>query len=220
MTPGYAARFLVLGEDLPPIVASAFSVVGIASAAGAFVAWTHAMGANVTATTAAPAPSAPALALSSAPSASAAPGSSLAPAPAASAPGSASASVPGLGVKCPPLILGFNTESVYPSHAANPPLALLAKWLVAHPNATVVVDGHADSKGSDERNLRLSRNRAAFIGATLVGAGAPKARITIRAFVSYWPVDEAPPDASWNRRVVVQTKGDECPRDKEEVVEP
>lgn len=207
------ARFLVPGEELPPIVATAVSLVGIASAAGALVAWMHAVGVGTTSTTPTPTPI-----VSAQP-----PVPVPVPVPVASVSApttpSASASVPGRP-KCPPLVVGFNTESVYPSHSANPPLARLAKWLVAHPAATIVVDGHADATGSDDKNLRLSRQRAAFIGATLEAAGAPKARVTVRAFGSYWPADETPPNASWNRRVVVQTKGEECPLEKEEVIEP
>jgi peptidoglycan-associated lipoprotein len=107
-----------------------------------------------------------------------------------------------------------------PPKSATAPLEKLAHWLAEHPDVSVVLDGHADSKGSEDENLWLSRQRAANVKSALERAGAPRARLTTRAFGSFWPADEAPPDASWNRRVVVQTKGESCPRETEEVVGP
>ncbi len=207
-----SVRPTVPGEDLPPVVAGLVSAVGIASAFGALVAWSSLASASVERSPPAPGPPAE-------PSARA----RAEVAVAASAP-SASAVLPAdggaRGAACPALVVKFRTESVYPSPAANAPLAELARWLVAHPTATAIVDGHADASGSEATNLRLSRQRAAFIGATMEAAGAPKARVTVRGFGAFWPLDEAPPDASWNRRVTVQTKGDACPRLQEEVIEP
>lgn len=122
--------------------------------------------------------------------------------------------------KCPPLIVTFARAMPSPPKNANAPLEKLGHWLSEHPDVSVVLDGHADSKGSEDENLWLSRQRASSVKTALERAGAPKARLTTRAFGSFWPADEAPPDASWNRRVVVQTKGDSCPRETEEVVGP
>jgi outer membrane protein OmpA-like peptidoglycan-associated protein len=122
--------------------------------------------------------------------------------------------------RCPPLVLNFNSGMATPPHAAIPRLEALAVWLQAHPSVTVVIDGHADSNGWEDGNLHLSRQRAAYTSAVLEKAGVSKVRVQTRGFGSFWPVDEAPPDSSWNRRVVVQTKGESCPREKEEVIEP
>lgn len=210
----HIARFLVPGENLHPLFATALSAVGIASAASALGALRVELNRSVDAAPRASRVEPVASAVASPPSAAPPSTTSSVTLPDAATP---VASGPG---KCPALILNFRSESIYPSHAANPPLASLAKWLLDHPNASVFVDGHADATGSDDTNLRLSRQRAAFVGATLAGAGVPKSRMTVRGFGSYWPVDETPPDASWNRRVVVQTKGESCPREKEEVIEP
>ncbi|HRG96274.1 MAG TPA: OmpA family protein [Polyangiaceae bacterium] len=206
----HTARFLVPGENLHPLFATALSAVGIASAASALGALRVELNRSVDGSRVEPVASA----VASPPPAAPPSATSSVTLPDAAAPVASSAG------KCPALILNFRSESIYPSHAANPPLASLAKWLLDHPTASVFVDGHADATGSDDTNLRLSRQRAAFVGATLAGAGVPKSRMTVRGFGSYWPVDETPPDASWNRRVVVQTKGGSCPREKEEVIEP
>ena len=79
------------------------------------------------------------------------------------------------------------------------------------PVATVTIDGHADASGSEETNLWLSRQRAFGVRTVLEQNGVTRSRITTRSFGSFWPVDESPPDASWNRRVVVSTRGEGCP---------
>jgi outer membrane protein OmpA-like peptidoglycan-associated protein len=105
-------------------------------------------------------------------------------------------------------------------HSADAAVASLAVWLAAHPAATVVIDGHADARGSEDGNLHLSRQRALLLSAALERVGIARARITTRGFGSFWPVDEAPADASWNRRAVIHTRGPACPREAEEVIEP
>ena len=132
-------------------------------------------------------------------------------------------SEPGIAAKptkCPALVVTFARAMPSPPKSASEPLAKLGHWLTEHPDVVVVLDGHADSVGSEDENLWLSRQRAAGVRIVLERAGVPRARITARAFGSFLPADEAPPDASWNRRVVVQTKGQSCPREAEEVVVP
>lgn len=141
--------------------------------------------------------------------------SGIAPTPVVEVPAASSAPS-----KCPPLVVTFARAMPSPPKSADAPLEKLGHWLSEHPNVSVVLDGHADSKGSEDENLWLSRQRATSVKTALERAGAPKARLTTRAFGSFWPADEAPPDASWNRRVVVQTKGESCPRETEEVVGP
>jgi outer membrane protein OmpA-like peptidoglycan-associated protein len=202
------SRFVVPGEDLPSFVASAFAAIGVATTVGALLTWASAARADH------PRPAAPAVAVVVAPAPAPAP--TLAPVPSAPPPVASAPERP----RCPALVVNFRAARVAPPAAAQGSLSALAAWLVAHPTTGVFVDGHADSTGSDDGNLRLSRHRAALVRAALVRSGASPARITIRGFGSYWPVGESPPDASWNRRVVIQTHGDECPREREEVIDP
>ncbi len=202
-----SARTSVPGEELPPLVGAAFTVIGIASAAGACLAWSG----SIAFARAATAPIV--LAHATAPTA-ARPAATLTP------PLAASTAAPRAPQKCPPLVIEFVMAGALPPSSAQPSLDALGRWLVAHPAVAVVIDGHADATGSEDTNLRLSRQRASLVGLALSRAGVDRSRITTRGFGAYWPVDESPPDASWNRRVVVETKGDACPREKEEVVEP
>lgn len=135
-------------------------------------------------------------------------------------PGPSEPGVAAKPTKCPALVVTFARAMPSPPKSASEPLAKLGRWLTEHPDVVVVLDGHADSVGSEDENLWLSRQRAAGVRIVLERAGVPRARITARAFGSFLPADEAPPDASWNRRVVVQTKGQSCPREAEEVVVP
>lgn len=202
-----SSRFVVPGEDLSPAVAAVFAVVGAASAIGSALAF-----ASPSATTAprvdAPPPKTPET-----------PPPSILPTPPSATVAAPSASAPA-PPRCPPLVVNFKSGMATPPPGARPRLAELARWLVAHPDVSVVIDGHADSSGSEDGNLRLSRQRATFVGAALEAGGVDHARVGVRGFGSFWPVDESPPDASWNRRVVVQTKGGPCPRDREEIIEP
>ena len=114
----------------------------------------------------------------------------------------------------------FENGFARPPVTARDPLANLGAWLGAHPDVSATIDGHADASGSEDDNLRLSRQRSNAVAVVLEHAGAPHAKLTPRAFGAFVPIDQAAPDAALNRRVVVQTKGDACPREHEEVIEP
>ena len=52
----------------------------------------------------------------------------------------------------------------------------LAAYLQAGPSASVLVEGHTDSQGAAEANLKLSQRRADAVRDALVAAGIPRAR--------------------------------------------
>jgi len=197
------SRFGVPGEDLPDFVAWTLTAIGIASVVGLSFEWGRPRS-NGTMGVAAP-PSASAVVAVTA----------VAPPPSQpivandAAPNDASVVVP--ATRCPPLVVTFGKGGGVPPVESEAGLARLALWLAAHPAATVTIDGHADSSGAEETNLWLSRQRAFGVRAILERQGVPRSRITARSFGSFWPADESPTDASWNRRVVVATKGDGCP---------
>lgn len=111
------------------------------------------------------------------------------------------------GPSCPPLFsVRFSLGSVTPrfDQAA---LEALVAWLLAHPRATLVVDGHSDSLGGASLNLALSRQRADEMVNRLVAAKLPRERLTRRAFGDYEPVVGAAEDSAENRRVVLSVVG-------------
>lgn len=202
MSPG--PRLSVPGEDLPPFVGWALTAIGVASALGASSEWRRPRLAS---------PSPPALVVPL-PQGSAAP-----PRPEPAPPVVASAAeAPKAKSPCAPVVVTFARGSGWPDRTEEPRLRALGAWAAAHPEVALVVDGHADTSGSEETNLKLSRERAYAVRSILEKEKVPRARVTTRSFGSFWPADESPPDASWNRRVVVVTKGETCP--PEEITRP
>lgn len=201
-------RHHVAGEDAPRAIAGALATIGIACAAGAAFVWTSGARAAEPSRVERIAPPPPPITVTA----------NAPPPPIVTA--SASASAAPAPSRCPALIIVFESGLARAPATANDPLANLGQWLAEHPTVSVTVDGHADANGDEEDNLRLSRQRAAFVTAALVRSGATATKIATRGFGAFLPVDDSPPDAKDNRRVVIQTKGDACPREHEEVIEP
>lgn len=114
---------------------------------------------------------------------------------------------------CAPVSVEFEyaRESV-PSGAA-PKLQRLARWLVAHPNTSVLLEGHADASGREDENLALSKHRASNVAVALAVQGVERSRITARGLGAYQPEEGVPENAAVNRRVVAVIKGtNECPK--------
>jgi outer membrane protein OmpA-like peptidoglycan-associated protein len=120
---------------------------------------------------------------------------------------------------CRPILVGFGVGQALPSERVAARLRELAQSLAGAPASTIVIDGHADSLGSDELNLRLSKRRAQGVAWVLENAGVAKERITSRGFGAYLPIEGSRDDAEVNRRVVIHVRG-ECVPGFEEVLEP
>jgi outer membrane protein OmpA-like peptidoglycan-associated protein len=76
--------------------------------------------------------------------------------------------------------------------------------LEAHPEVLRVrIEGHTDSRGSDEANLRLSQDRAAAVRDYLLGKGIAPKRLVSVGFGETRPLDPRENEMAWsqNRRV-------------------
>jgi OOP family OmpA-OmpF porin len=107
---------------------------------------------------------------------------------------------------CPPVVrLGFARGAAQPLEVPAE-LAALAAHVARTPGAQLLIRGHADGRGSDLRNLALSRQRAARVAQLLVQAGVPRSRMTLQGLGAYAPLgaDDA---AGENRRVSVSVEG-------------
>lgn len=112
---------------------------------------------------------------------------------------------------CAQLAVLFGYAEHLPSADAEEALGALAQWLVARPQAQVVLEGHADSMGNEIANFRLSRRRARAIAGSLERGGVATARITVRALGAYVPLEGHADTAGENRRVHLYLRGaDEC----------
>jgi outer membrane protein OmpA-like peptidoglycan-associated protein len=116
-------------------------------------------------------------------------------------------------------------------------LAEFKKFLEAHPDVKIEVEGHTDSRGSDDYNRELSDRRAASVRKWLVSSGVAEGRVTSvgkgedqpqvaepAACDDKVPGDSAPCEEPWakNRRVVFQVTGgaESIPQEPEPSPEP
>ncbi len=82
----------------------------------------------------------------------------------------------------------------------------VAKYLKENKTMNVSVEGHADSKGSDDYNMRLSEKRANYVKNYLTKKGVEKSRVTTAFFGESKPADTNDTDAGRanNRRVEIK----------------
>jgi peptidoglycan-associated lipoprotein len=77
-----------------------------------------------------------------------------------------------------------------------------ARWLVAHPGTLVLIEGHADARGTNEYNLALGESRARITREQLVARGVAASRITLVSYGEERPQCQQSSEACWaqNRR--------------------
>jgi peptidoglycan-associated lipoprotein len=77
-----------------------------------------------------------------------------------------------------------------------------ARWLVAHPATLVLIEGHADERGTNEYNLALGENRARVTREQLVARGVAASRITLVSYGEERPMCQQSTETCWaqNRR--------------------
>ena len=77
-----------------------------------------------------------------------------------------------------------------------------ARWLLAHPGTLVLIEGHADARGTNEYNLALGESRARVTRDQLVARGVAASRITILSYGEERPTCRETSEACWgnNRR--------------------
>ena len=94
----------------------------------------------------------------------------------------------------------FALDSAALTPAARDELAQVARWMRAHPDQRVVLEGHTDASGSAAYNTELAGRRAAAVRDALVQMGVPARRLTVLVYGESKATASA---ASINRRVVV-----------------
>jgi peptidoglycan-associated lipoprotein len=85
---------------------------------------------------------------------------------------------------------------------AKAPLQVNADWMKKWPSTQVIVEGHADSRGSSEYNLALGSRRAEAVKQFMVSLGIQANRITVISKGKEQPFCSSEDDACWqqNRR--------------------
>jgi peptidoglycan-associated lipoprotein len=78
-----------------------------------------------------------------------------------------------------------------------------AKWLMAHPDVSAIIEGHCDERGTNEYNMALGDRRAGSAKSFLVDTGVVDSRLTTISYGEEKPVDPESNEEAWakNRRV-------------------
>ena len=96
----------------------------------------------------------------------------------------------------------FGYDSVDLSAEARASLQKNLTWLNRWPSTKIMIEGHADSRGTNEYNLALAERRADSVRDYLVGLGVPAERMTIVSKGEEQPFCSEETEACWqeNRR--------------------
>jgi OOP family OmpA-OmpF porin len=97
----------------------------------------------------------------------------------------------------------FELDSYNLSEKFNIALSFVADFLKNHPSLNIEISGHTDNTGTDEYNLKLSRNRAYSVYRYLVENGVDAESITYKGYGSSLPfvTNETVYGRSKNRRI-------------------
>jgi len=99
------------------------------------------------------------------------------------------------------ILFGFDRSDLNASASTN--LDKLATILKEYPDTDIEIQGHTDSKGSDDYNMKLSERRASSVANYLRGRGIANGRIKIKGYGETAPVasNETESGRAENRRV-------------------
>jgi outer membrane protein OmpA-like peptidoglycan-associated protein len=104
----------------------------------------------------------------------------------------------------------FDTGRYTLKPGAREKLAKVSGIILGHPGLKIAVEGHTDSVGGDEYNMKLSENRASAVRDFLVGQGVSMASVTAQGFGKTMPVADNATAAGrqQNRRVELVVSGE------------
>jgi outer membrane protein OmpA-like peptidoglycan-associated protein len=104
----------------------------------------------------------------------------------------------------------FDTAKYTLKPGAREKLAKISGIILAHPGLTITVEGHTDSVGGDDYNMKLSEDRANSVRAYLVSQGLDSGIVTAQGFGKARPVADNSTAAGrqQNRRVEMVVAGD------------
>ncbi len=98
----------------------------------------------------------------------------------------------------------FTTDSSSLSEEGRATLNAQARWLTANPQFSIVIEGHADERGTREYNVALGELRANAAMQYLISQGIRADRLRTVSFGKDRPVEACPEQRCWdvNRRAV------------------
>jgi outer membrane protein OmpA-like peptidoglycan-associated protein len=104
----------------------------------------------------------------------------------------------------------FDTGRYSLTAGAREKLAKVSGIILGHPGLKIAVEGHTDSVGGDDYNMKLSENRANGVRGYLVAQGIDSANVTAQGFGKTTPVADNSTAAGRqrNRRVEMVVSGE------------
>lgn len=96
----------------------------------------------------------------------------------------------------------FDFDSSALTSAAQGVLQRKAEWMRANPDASVIIEGHCDERGTNAYNLALGDRRAESAKAFLTDLGIDATRLATISYGEERPVDSGQSEEAWakNRR--------------------
>ena len=100
-------------------------------------------------------------------------------------------------------VLYFDFDKSNVRSEFNDLLAAHAKYLAANANASIVLEGHADERGSREYNVAFSEKRAIAVQQILTVQGARNSQVDVVGYGEERPAASGHDESAWrvNRRV-------------------
>jgi len=98
----------------------------------------------------------------------------------------------------------FDVDEFTLNTASKAALDIQAEWLVSNPGYVIVLEGHADERGTREYNLALGFRRAQSVQEYLVARGVSGLRLKTRSYGKERPVEICSSERCYekNRRTV------------------
>jgi peptidoglycan-associated lipoprotein len=103
----------------------------------------------------------------------------------------------------------FSTDSTELSANSQGTLRAQAQWLAQYPQYAIMIEGHADERGTREYNIALGAQRAAAVKQFLSQNGVHPGRVRTISYGKERPVAVCPDISCWsqNRRVITILNG-------------
>lgn len=107
-------------------------------------------------------------------------------------------------------VIYFDFDNSTVKSEYQPVLAAHAEYITGHPNIRVVLEGHADERGSREYNIALGERRAKAVQQLLTVQGVAQKQLQVISFGEERPVALGHDESAWslNRRVELLYSGE------------
>ncbi|CAF26636.1 peptidoglycan-associated lipoprotein Pal [Bartonella quintana] len=102
------------------------------------------------------------------------------------------------------VFFSLDSSSIEPD--AEAVLIRQAQWLLRHPSYSIVIEGHADERGTREYNLALGQRRAVAVRNYLISLGVSSQRMQTISYGKERPVAVCDDISCWNQNRRAVTK--------------